>query len=701
MLWTEEGELRLQVFRGDIEDHRDFEYGYVGYTRSRLQVGSFYFPLKGDPNACNLRLDLYRATLVGKIGDYEIKLFVHTHDPIISCEVKGADASAWRWAPAKAEPTRPDPPTTEELVDAYMENYRVSRRIKRWTPNPSASITRSGPVTTSVQDLLGGGQHAVAWKTEDERLLISVCKSFPKNSVWHKAELGAAETQARNWLEKEFTEDWERSHLEWWANYYPKSFVSLPDEQVETVYWTQVYKMASATRGHYPMADTAGIWQTPSAWPYITWNLNVQLTYLPYYVSNRFELAESLIHSLWTCRENLRKNIRPVEWQEGAYWVGLATGSDLDNPWDMDQRDLHKGSCGNLIWALHCVWLHGRHSMDAELMNERLVPLLRGAVTYVCHLLQEEDDGLLHLMETFSPEFGATTDATYDLALLKWGLKTLLELAPTDDAKRPYWKDVLDRLPGYAVDKNGFRIGRDASFDRAHRHSSHLLQVYPLFEVTREQPESRAQIERSIQHFYTINQAEYDRTGHWDGFSAYTWTALASLSAAIGNGDDALRYLRGFISYDRVHANSLYGEWGPCLESPLSAAQCVHDMLLQSWGGIIRPFPAMPSEWTSAVFHRLSAEGGFDVSSEWKRSKLHWLVIASRAGSTCKVLASNFEGMTFTVDGKNEPFPRTDNGLLVFNLQKGQTAQFCPPSVQPSIEPLPSRGDRRNWYGLH
>ena len=39
--------LRLQVFRSDVQNHRPFEFGHAGYSRCRLQIGSFYFAPKG------------------------------------------------------------------------------------------------------------------------------------------------------------------------------------------------------------------------------------------------------------------------------------------------------------------------------------------------------------------------------------------------------------------------------------------------------------------------------------------------------------------------------------------------------------------------------------------------------------------------------------------------------------------------------
>jgi hypothetical protein len=686
MLWIEKDELRLQVFRTDVEEHKSFEYGYVGYTRARLQIGSFYFPIIGNAEECNLRLNLHKAMLEGTIGDLHIELFAHAHDSVISCSLTGGDSNAWRWEPAEAKPTRFNLPETEEGVDVYMADYKPDNRIKPWKPNPAVRMEVRSDVTASVQDLDGGAQHAVAWKMQDNMLLVSICKNFPKDHIWFKDNTCSAVDQAFRALEKDFSKDWKQQHFDWWSAYYPKSFLSLPDEQMETIYWTQIYKMGSITRGNYPMTDTAGIWQTPSAWPYITWNLNVQLIYKPYYTSNRFELAESLINSLWTCRENLRANIRPVEWQKDAYWIGLASGSDLDSPANVDQRELTRSGC-NLIWTLHCVWLHWKHSQD-ESIREKFYELLRGAVTYALHLLEERDDGLFHMLETFSPEFGNTTDCTYDLALLRWGLRTLIELSTDAEPKLAKWKDVLERLVPYHVDELGFMIGADTSFNRAHRHFSHLMQIFPLHEENVDADLA----EKSISHFYEINHAEYTRTGHWDGFSAYTWTALSLLSSSIGKGNDALRYLNGFAGYDLVRPNSLYGEWGPCMESPMSAVESIHNMLLQSHGGIIRVFPAMPDAWTDAVFHNLSAEGGFDVSAEWKNSKIQWVSIHSRAGEPCRVDALNFTDLDLFVD---------DIPCAVLNLEAGQTALFTQSDLTPVVEPMASKPSRRNWYGLN
>ena len=45
-----------------------------------------------------------------------------------------------------------------------------------------------------------------------------------------------------------------------------------------------------------------------------------------------------------------------------------------------------------------------------------------------------------------------------------------------------------------------------------------------------------------------------------------------------------------------------------CQDANMSAVACVNEMLLQSWGGRIRVFPACPDHWRDVRFDRLLAE---------------------------------------------------------------------------------------------
>lgn len=75
--------------------------------------------------------------------------------------------------------------------------------------------------------------------------------------------------------------------------------------------------------------------------------------------------------------------------------------------------------------------------------------------------------------------------------LLTWGCRTLLdsaELLGIDDESAPRWREVLARRVAYPTDANGFMIGADIPFAKSHRHYSHMLAVYPLYELTGRTP---------------------------------------------------------------------------------------------------------------------------------------------------------------------------------------------------------------------
>ncbi|MFD1049096.1 Tat pathway signal sequence domain protein, partial [Kibdelosporangium lantanae] len=344
-----------------------------------------------------------------------------------------------------------------------------------------------------------------------------------------------------------------------------------------------------------PVMATSGPWLEPTPWPATWWNLNVQLEYWLIHGSNHLEL-DAVTRALDQFRDTLNSQIAP-EFREGSYGIPRTTDMTLLNgsgtgtagfPVGVPGRDTPTPEVGDLTWALHNVWLSYRHTMDDRILHNVLFPLLKGAINYYLKFLTPGSDGRLHLPFTFSPEYGVNSpDTTYDLALIRWGCRTLLQTAPQDPQAKQ-WQNVLDTLVPYQVDANGYMIGAGVPFAKSHRHYSHMLQIYPLYEVTWEQPENRALIETSLNHWISFEGA----------LQGYSFTGAASISAQMLRGDKSALYLNQLM--DRfIQPNTMYKESGPVIETPLSAAQSLHDMVCQSWGGVIRLFPAVP--WPDAA----------------------------------------------------------------------------------------------------
>jgi hypothetical protein len=97
--------------------------------------------------------------------------------------------------------------------------------------------------------------------------------------------------------------------------------------------------------------------------------------------ANRLHLAQSLIRNIGRHRDNLIKNVRPVEWQADSSYLPVNTGLDLYQPIDIDARSF-QNTGGHLVWAMHACWLIYRGSMDDDVLRETVYPILRRAANY-------------------------------------------------------------------------------------------------------------------------------------------------------------------------------------------------------------------------------------------------------------------------------------------------------------------------------
>ncbi|PWM85057.1 MAG: hypothetical protein DBX90_03130, partial [Lentisphaerae bacterium] len=75
------------------------------------------------------------------------------------------------------------------------------------------------------------------------------------------------------------------------------------------------------------------------------------------------------------------------------------------------------------------------------------------------------------------------------------------------------------------------------------------------------------------------------------------------------------------------------------LEGNFAAMQAIHEMLLQSSGGVVRLFPALPADWKRVSFEELRAEGGLRVSAELRGGVLIHAALRSEADRTIRLVA--------------------------------------------------------------
>jgi hypothetical protein len=418
------------------------------------------------------------------------------------------------------------------------------------------------------------------------------------------------------------------------------------------------------------MLDLMGPWTSPTPWPAIWWNLNTQLTYSPVFTINHVDLSQSLFDALNKNINNLIKNV-PSQWQKNSAAIGRSSSYNLVSK--ISNAEIQSGDFepANLTWTMFYYYQYYLYTGDEVALKNKIYPLLKRSTNFLIHLLEKDNNGVYHLRLSHSPEYKNAADANYSLSSLRWALETLINVnakLKLKDVDEEVWKDVLSHLVDFPKNETGFMIGKDVSLESSHRHYSHLLMIYPYHLINWEREADREVIEKSLNHWISLKGA----------LQGYTFTGAASIYASMGRGDSAYDMLNQlFDKY--IRPNTLYRESGPVIETPLSAVTSINEMLLQSWGGKIRVFHAIPSEWKNVVFNRLLAEGGFEVSAKLKDGKTSYIQIKSRLGGDCSILTDLTPAFVKNGHGTPVPFKQTafqGRKIISFSTKIGETVSL-------------------------
>jgi len=695
--------VRISLGRSDVEDHQKTTGAFLG--QARLPNGYFTLKTKGKITGFTGRLDLYNALVTGEIqtesGSINVKSITHSNDMIIAYEFTpngNESADDISFVPLKA--IAPARFQAEEEVKRLGDKTHSSRQNwakAPYTYNDPPVIESIDNYSVSRQDLKAGGQTGTAWSitqaANSTLLLCSIEHSYPEQTAVQDAI-----THLQGASGKSF-QDLFSTHTEWWHEYYPQSFISLDDTKMEGFYWIQVYKFGAGARKGRAFMDTMGPWITENtAWANGWFNLNTQLSYWFLSTANRNEIGESLYQKLDDNLDTLISNM-PATYEGKAAGISTITPQTFISP-----VPNHSGFYGELLWTCHDYWLMLERTMDHERTKTKFFTLLKKSVNRFLHDMVEGDDGLIHLPNTRSPEYGGGEDCNFNLALFKWGCDTLIHINDRyqlNDPLLPQWQDVVKRLVPYPTNENGYMVAKDFPFEQSHRHYSHLMMIYPLCEINIDQKENRELMETSIDHW--IN---YPGSGN----AGYSWSGVAAMQALLANGKKAADYLDIFMNMQvlypnnpaDIHCTTMYTETGriqPVTETPFSLCDSMQLMLLQSWGDTIRIFPAVPDSWANLSFEGLLAKGAFSINASRRQSKTEFVTITSNAGEPCQILI-DFEIAKIEGIAPEMVTPLGHNKYKI-DLKKGESVTLYNKGIETAqIRPVDSNEAFHNHFGL-
>lgn len=517
---------------------------------------------------------------------------------------------------------------------------------------------RQGTLTKQEQSLhyvqpgWGGFYYEVAlcWRTthEAQEGAWSISAHYPDQSIQAAAP---SRIQSEQSIDFQYNFD---QHRRWWTNFWSKSAIRLPDAMLEKQWYLEQYKLGAASRRGAPPVSLQAVWTADNGnlppWKGDFHNdLNTQMSYWSAYGANHVEEARAFTDWLWDIMPAARRYTRQFFGTKGGINVpGVCTlrGEPMGG-WIQ-----YAFSPTVSAWLSQHFWQDWEYTQDQDYYRQKVEPWIKEAGIFLMEYGLTADSNGQYQFElplSASPEIGDNSPeayfqrmSNYDRALCRYLVDINNKIAfrnqDADWQAADFWLAMMELMPPLDADSTGLTIAPGHPLENSHRHFSHLMAIYPLGLLHFER--DSALMRRSLRHL------EKTGTDWWTGYS-YAW--MGCLQARMRDGERARYYLssfaRAFCSPNSFHLNgdqSKTGlskfEYGPfTLEGNFAFAAGIQEMLLQHYDGVLRVFPAIPSDWKDLQFENLRVEGAFLVSARMSAGKVEQMEVFSEKGGRLRL----------------------------------------------------------------
>ena len=421
------------------------------------------------------------------------------------------------------------------------------------------------------------------------------------------------------------------------------------DPELEaTIYQYGRYMLISGSRpGNLPL-NLQGIWNNKvhAAWAsdYHN-NINLQMCYWGAEVANLSECHLPLINFIDAMQQPLHEMTQK---QFGANTRGWTTRIS-QNPWGGGGWSKWNPPV-NAWYALH-VWEHYLFTQDKEYLKNVAYPILKNICFFWEDHLKELGDhgegltsggkplnvkehpelshirkGALVSPDGWSHEWGPVEDGIIHDQQLIWELFDITEKSAQLLGVDADWisslRDKKNRLVGNSIGKGGYL--QEWIVDRpdmvsGHRHTSHLIGVYPgsTISFTRT-PELAKAAMKSLE----LRGLSGDNRRSW------TWPWRTALWARFHEAERAHEMVRSYLMYNTL--DNLFGSHPPMqLDGTYGMTGGMSEMLVQSHAGQIELLPALPKAWKNGSVRGLKARGGITINMNWREGRVTKLALFS------------------------------------------------------------------------
>ena len=344
-------------------------------------------------------------------------------------------------------------------------------------------------------------------------------------------------------------------------------------------------------------------------------------------------------------------------------------------------------------WIATHLWEHYEYTQDKTYLAKTAYPLLKGNAEFLMDYMTEDPvSGYLMTGPSISPENAYRTadgkeycssmmpacDRELVYEILNACLRST-EILGVDEDFAARLRRSLEKLPPIRLTAEGTVREWYEDYEEAHpnhRHTSHLLALYPFSQITlKKTPELAAGARKTIEK--RLAAPDWENT-EWSRANMICY--YARLKDA-GEAYRSVQMLQGKLSRENlltVSPGGIAGAEGDIYSfdgNPAGTAGMA-EMLVQNHEGYVEFLPCLPEEWNEGRFSGLCLRGGVEASAEWGQASINHAGLKAKADQILRVKMPQGRNYKVKLNGREVAVETDTEGVFSVEVKKGDSLEI-------------------------
>ena len=332
-------------------------------------------------------------------------------------------------------------------------------------------------------------------------------------------------------------------------------------------------------------------------------------------------------------------------------------------------------------------------TQDKQYLAETAYPLLKGNAQFILDFLAKDPkSGYLMTGPSISPEnwfrtaggeeMVASMMPACDRELAYEILSNCVqasEILNTDREFADSLRTAIAQLPPIQLRANGAIREWFEDFEEAHpnhRHTSHLLALYPFSQITLEKtPELAEAARKTIENRLSAE--------NWED-TEWSRANMICMYARLKDAQEAyksVQLLQGKLSRENlmtVSPGGIAGAEGDIYSfdgNPAGTAGMA-EMLVQNHEGYVEFLPCLPVEWKDGSFKGLCLKGGAEATAEWTNAVINKASLKATVDQVLKVKVPQGKKYRVLLNSKEAIANPDAKGLITVEMKRGDLLEL-------------------------